>query len=65
MGRMHSRGKGMSSSALPYKKSPPSWLKTSTTEVSFEFCCIVRSAYGAAAHEQHTHKLLPLIRSKS
>ena len=34
MGRMHSRGKGMSSSALPYKKSPPSWLKTSSTEVS-------------------------------
>ncbi|KAL3153892.1 ribosomal 40S subunit protein S13 [Trebouxia sp. C0010 RCD-2024] len=33
MGRMHSRGKGMSSSALPYKKSPPSWLKTSSTEV--------------------------------
>lgn len=33
MGRMHSRGKGMSSSALPYKKSPPSWLKTSSGEV--------------------------------
>ncbi|DBA96069.1 hypothetical protein WJX77_000038 [Trebouxia sp. C0004] len=33
MGRMHSRGKGMSSSALPYKKSPPSWLKTCSGEV--------------------------------
>eukprot|EP00891_Asterochloris_glomerata_P003546 jgi/Astpho2/3546/Aster-06457 len=33
MGRMHSRGKGMSSSALPYKRSPPSWLKIRPEEV--------------------------------
>ncbi|KAK9810703.1 hypothetical protein WJX73_000628 [Symbiochloris irregularis] len=33
MGRMHSKGKGMSSSALPYKRSPPSWLKITETEV--------------------------------
>jgi small subunit ribosomal protein S13e len=33
MGRMHSKGKGMSSSALPYKRSPPSWLKTTAAEV--------------------------------
>lgn len=33
MGRMHSKGKGMSSSALPYKRSPPSWLKTTVAEV--------------------------------
>ena len=35
MGRMHSKGKGMSSSALPYKRSPPSWLKISAAEVSW------------------------------
>ncbi|KAJ9147774.1 hypothetical protein P3X46_029896 [Hevea brasiliensis] len=29
MGSMHSRGKGISASALPYKRTPPSWLKTS------------------------------------
>ncbi|RRT61612.1 hypothetical protein B296_00044084, partial [Ensete ventricosum] len=34
MGRMHSRGKGISSSALPYKRTPPSWLKISAAEVS-------------------------------
>ncbi|CAO1613051.1 unnamed protein product [Jaminaea pallidilutea] len=28
MGRMHSKGKGIASSALPYKRTPPSWLKT-------------------------------------
>lgn len=30
---MHTPGKGMSSSALPYKRSPPSWLKTTAAEV--------------------------------
>ena len=33
MGRMHSNGKGKSRSALPYKRSSPSWLKINTTEV--------------------------------
>ncbi len=27
MGRMHSKGKGISSSAIPYSRSAPSWLK--------------------------------------
>ena len=30
---MHSGGKGISSSALPYKRSPPSWLKTTSAQV--------------------------------
>ncbi|GAB4820583.1 hypothetical protein N2152v2_007629 [Parachlorella kessleri] len=34
MGRMHSKGKGKSRSALPYKRSPPSWLKISSQEVN-------------------------------
>lgn len=33
MGRMHSGGKGISSSATPYKRTPPSWCKTTATEV--------------------------------
>ncbi|EMS61682.1 putative calcium-binding protein CML7 [Triticum urartu] len=33
MGRMHSRGKGISSSALPYKRTPPSWVKTAVADV--------------------------------
>jgi len=33
MGRMHSGGKGISGSALPYRRSPPSWLKVSKSEV--------------------------------
>ncbi|KAL4424983.1 hypothetical protein ABPG77_002868 [Micractinium sp. CCAP 211/92] len=34
MGRMHSNGKGKSRSALPYKRTPPSWLKIAPSEVS-------------------------------
>jgi len=33
MGRMHSNGKGISRSALPYKRTPPSWLKVTPQEV--------------------------------
>lgn len=28
-----SKGKGMSSSAIPYKRTPPSWCKATATEV--------------------------------
>lgn len=30
---MHAPGKGIASSALPYRRAPPSWLKTSPEEV--------------------------------
>ncbi|KLO14411.1 hypothetical protein SCHPADRAFT_872760 [Schizopora paradoxa] len=33
MGRMHAPGKGISGSALPYRRTPPSWLKTTPDEV--------------------------------
>ena len=36
MGRMHSKGKGLSRSSLPYKRSPASWVKTTETEVYFQ-----------------------------
>ncbi|ONK71721.1 uncharacterized protein A4U43_C04F11670 [Asparagus officinalis] len=38
MGRMHSHGKGISSSALPYKRTPPSWLKISSQDVEENIC---------------------------
>ncbi|EXC17873.1 40S ribosomal protein S13 [Morus notabilis] len=38
MGRMHSRGKGISASALPYKRTPPSWLKISSQDVEENMC---------------------------
>jgi small subunit ribosomal protein S13e len=33
MGRMHSKGKGISKSSLPYKRNPPSWLKINAQDV--------------------------------
>merc|ERR1712169_73374 len=34
MGRMHSNGKGISGSAKPYKRSPPSWVKINAKVVT-------------------------------
>ncbi|GBF92135.1 40S ribosomal protein S13 [Raphidocelis subcapitata] len=42
MGRMHSNGKGMSSSALPYRRSPPSWCKSTSAEVTEHICKLAR-----------------------
>ncbi len=58
MGRMHSNGKGMSASALPYKRSPPSWCKTTSTEVIDQICKLARkgmtpSAIGVMLRDQH------------
>ncbi len=33
MGRMHSRGKGISASVIPYSRTVPSWLKTTAESV--------------------------------
>ncbi|CAH2450903.1 40S ribosomal protein S13 [Komagataella phaffii CBS 7435] len=33
MGRMHSSGKGISASALPYSRNPPSWFKLTPDDV--------------------------------
>nr|ADE10098.1 ribosomal protein S13 [Tremella fuciformis] len=33
MGRMHSKGKGISASALPYRRSQPTWSKATPEEV--------------------------------
>merc|ERR1712029_1269240 len=33
MGRMHAPGKGISQSALPYRRSVPNWLKLTSDEV--------------------------------
>ncbi|GJS02806.1 40S ribosomal protein S13 [Tanacetum coccineum] len=38
MGRMHSSGKGISASAKPYKRTPPSWLKISPQDVQDSIC---------------------------
>merc|ERR1711916_211970 len=39
---MHSNGKGMSSSALPYRRTPPSWLKVAPSEVCDTACKLAK-----------------------
>merc|ERR1712166_524613 len=34
MGRMHSKGKGISRRCLPYRKRPPSWVQISSSDLS-------------------------------
>ena len=34
MGRMHSNGKGMADSALPYKRTPAAWVKTTKADLT-------------------------------
>ncbi len=47
---MHSKGKGLSSSALPYKRTAPSWLKITEVEVRFSqlSACKAEEEYSAA-----------------
>lgn len=42
MGRLHSNGKGISSSAIPYSRTPPAWLKTTPDQVVDQICKLAR-----------------------
>jgi len=42
MGRMHSRGKGIATSALPYRRTPASWVKLSPQELNELVCKFAR-----------------------
>eukprot|EP00624_Nannochloropsis_granulata_P001461 evm.model.NODE_17288_length_23225_cov_36.656620.2 len=42
MGRMHSSGKGMASSAIPYKRTPPSWAKATAKDVEEHVCKLAK-----------------------
>merc|ERR1712070_1123168 len=42
MGRMYGSGKGISSSATPYRRKPPSWLKMKPEDVSDHICKLAK-----------------------
>ena len=42
MGRMYGPGKGMSSSALPYRRRAPTWLKMKPEEVTDHICKLAK-----------------------
>ncbi|XP_050876170.1 40S ribosomal protein S13-like [Lathyrus oleraceus] len=58
MGSMHSGGKGISSSALPYKRTSPSWIKISSQDVDENICkfakkCLTPSHIGVILRDSH------------
>mmetsp|Transcript_11280 Transcript_11280/g.34529 ORF Transcript_11280/g.34529 Transcript_11280/m.34529 type:complete len:148 (+) Transcript_11280:119-562(+) len=53
MGRMHSKGKGISSSALPYRRTPPSWLKVTSDEVCDQICKLAKKGMFPSAIGVH------------
>jgi len=58
MGRMHAPGKGIASSALPYGRAPPSWLKTTPDDVVEHICKLARkgltpSQIGVTLRDSH------------
>ncbi|OMH82591.1 40S ribosomal protein S13 [Zancudomyces culisetae] len=64
MGRMHTPGKGMSSSALPYRRTPPAWVKTTPDEVCQTICKLAKkgvtpSQIGVVLRDSHG---IPVVR---
>ena len=58
MGRLHSKGKGISSSALPYSRSAPAWLKTTPDQVVDHICKLAKkgatpSQIGVVLRDSH------------
>eukprot|EP00019_Armaparvus_languidus_P011715 CAMPEP_0168586832 /NCGR_PEP_ID=MMETSP0420-20121227/4516_1 /TAXON_ID=498008 /ORGANISM="Pessonella sp." /LENGTH=151 /DNA_ID=CAMNT_0008621993 /DNA_START=29 /DNA_END=484 /DNA_ORIENTATION=- len=78
MGRMYTPGKGISKSARPYRRTPPSWLKMTPKEVSDKICklsrkglrpseigVLLRDQYGVGQITNVTgSKVLRILRSK-
>ncbi|KAM7193485.1 Ribosomal S13/S15 N-terminal domain containing protein [Naviculisporaceae sp. PSN 640] len=58
MGRLHSKGKGISASAIPYSRNPPSWLKTTPEQVVDQICKLAKkgatpSQIGVVLRDSH------------
>lgn len=58
MGRLHSNGKGISDSALPYSRTAPAWLKTTPGQVEEQICRLARkgvtpSQIGVVLRDSH------------
>ncbi|CAF0769896.1 unnamed protein product [Didymodactylos carnosus] len=78
MGRMHAPGKGISDSALPYKRTVPSWLKLTAEDVIDQICklakkgltpsqigVILRDSHGVAQTRFVTgNKILRIMKAK-
>ena len=58
MGRLHSNGKGISGSAIPYSRTAPAWLKTTPEQVVDQICKLAKkgatpSQIGVVLRDSH------------
>ena len=58
MGRLHSKGKGISSSAIPYSRSVPTWFKSTPDQVVDNICKLAKkgatpSQIGVVLRDSH------------
>ncbi|KAK6519510.1 ribosomal 40S subunit protein S13 [Arthrobotrys megalospora] len=58
MGRLHSKGKGISSSAIPYSRTAPTWFKTAPDQIVDQICKLARkgatpSQIGVVLRDSH------------
>ena len=58
MGRMHSKGKGISRRCLPYRKAPPSWVQLSASDLTEQIVRMAKrgsspSQIGVVLRDQH------------
>jgi hypothetical protein len=50
---MHSPGKGISKRSIPYKRSPPSWLKSTAAEVEDKICKLAKKGLKPSQVTKH------------
>merc|ERR1719403_664116 len=69
MGRMHNPGKGISQSALPYRRSVPTWLKLTSDDVVDQICKLAKkglkpSQIGVILRDSHGVAQLRILKAK-
>lgn len=69
MGRLHSKGKGISASAIPYSRNPPSWLKTTPEQVVDQICKLAKkgatpSQIGVVLRDSHGIAQVKIVTGK-
>jgi small subunit ribosomal protein S13e len=58
MGRLHSKGKGISASAIPYSRTAPAWFKSTPAQVVDNICKLAKkgatpSQIGVVLRDSH------------
>lgn len=70
MGRLHSKGKGIASSAVPYSRSVPTWFKSTPDTVVDNICKLARkgatpSQIGIVLRDSHGVAQVKVVTGRS